>query len=116
MENKIIMKVCACTKQPNKKGTIFDEEAMKKALKEFNSIPIVDRSCARFADGLDNYSIPNVTVIGMFNEGEYDAITDEITFQGRIFDAGVSYTLDEDGKSINFVEFSLLPPNEKEVK
>ena len=97
----------AHTKEPNANGTIFDEKALKKALKNFIGIPIIDRSCGGNIDITGNISeVPSV--IGVINEGKLNKRKDTIKLKGQLINTDMGYTIDKKTGDINIMDISLM--------
>lgn len=113
MNDKITITIPAYTNKPNKNGTIYDKQAIKKAVKKLEKIPIVDRACTNFVDGIDNYTIPNITMVGIIEKAKFKKRQDVIKLNGRLMNAGLNYILNPDTGDITFTDLSLLPFGEK---
>ena len=113
MNNKITITIPAYTNKPNKNGTIYSSEALKKAIKNFSKKPIVDRACTNFVDGIDNYTIPNITTVGIIEKAKFKKRQDIIKLEGRLMNAELNYMFNPDTGDITFTDLSLLPFGEK---
>lgn len=108
MTSKIKITIPAYVKHPDVKGRVFDKKAIKRAIKEFKDLPIIDRGCSNIVDGIDNYTIPNITTVGVAKKAKYNRKNDTIEIDGWLLNADLSYTYNEETKEIEFTEFSIL--------
>ena len=113
MIGKIKITLPAYTNKPNANGTVFDKKALKKALKKFKDLPIVDRGCTNIIDGIDNYTIPNITTVGIANKAKYKKKQDAIEIEGTLIDTSFSYVYDKDKEKLTIKEVSILGPSLK---
>ena len=102
----------AHVKKPDSNGNLFDEKAIKKAIKEFKDLPIVDRSCLNIVDGIDNFTLPNVTVVGVAKKAKYKKKDDSIEIDGTFMNVGMNCICDTETGEITFTDFSLFSPSE----
>lgn len=113
MNNKITITIPAYTTEPNKNGTVYDKKAIKKAVKKAKKIPIVDRTCSNFVEGIENNIVPNISIIGIIEKVKFKKREDILKFEGRLMNAEISYIKDFDTGNIKFTDLSLLPFGEK---
>lgn len=113
MNNKITIAVSAFTKTPNKNGIIYSKETIENAVKKFNEIPIIDRTCSNFTSGIENYVIPNISTIGVITKANFKQKEDIIEFEGKLWNIETSYVKTLDEQNIIFTDVSIVPCNEK---
>ena len=105
MDTIVTITTPAFTKSPNANGRIYSEEVIKKAIQDFQVMPIIDRSCANNIG--EPYGIPKI--VGMVDKVKFKKRKDVIEFKGRLMNATLSCMIDNENNSMTFTDMSLLP-------